>query len=530
MIRKIIVAALAVLTLATSCKHKDGEYKLDIYAVSDVHGRYFSQSYTGGEDQQSLSNVSAYMKEARKANPDLIFIDNGDNLQGDNAAYYYNFVETDVPHVYARIADYLKYDAVIVGNHDIEPGHPVYDRLRKEYSMPFLAANAVYEDSGKPYFEEYTILRKAGLKVAVIGMITPRIKSWLPEEKYRGLEFVEAAGFTQNLVDRVISKEKPDVVILSIHAGTGTGKPDDIENPALWLAENLRGVDLVISGHDHSATVKEPANFHQHTMLMNSADRTKNIAHCELVLTYADGKPVDRHISCDLIPMAGKPRDAEYDAEFAADFEKVKSFTNRKVGTLTSDIDLNDVFDGPNAYVSLLHKVQLGASGAQLSFAAPLGRKGIIHSGDMIYNDLFSIYPFENSLYKIKLSGRQVKDYLENVYYNWVNGIGPTYNFDSAAGINYKVHRKAPKGEMIEIVSLEDGSPFDMDKEYTVAVTSYRAMGGGNLLSDGAGVDTSNQSSYVVDIYDDIRDIIFRQLEDNPTLVPEIRNNWCFVD
>ena len=316
MIKKILLAVLAVLTMACSCKHRDGEYKLDIYAVSDVHGRYFSESYTGGDDQTSLSNVSAYIKEMRKTNPDLILIDNGDNLQGDNAAYYYNYIETDVPHLYARITDYMKFDAVVVGNHDIEPGHPVYDRLKKEYKMPLLAANAIDEKSGKPYFKEYTVLKRNGLKVAVIGMVTPRISSWLPEEKYKGIGFREAAGFTQDLVARVIAKEKPDVVILSIHAGTGTGKPDDIENPSLWLAENLQGVDLVIAGHDHTPAVEEPANFHQQTMLMNSADRTKNVAHCEIVLSYEGGKLVDRHISCDLIPMAGKPRDETYAAEY----------------------------------------------------------------------------------------------------------------------------------------------------------------------------------------------------------------------
>jgi len=82
----------------------------------------------------------------------------------------------------------------------------------------------------------------------------------------------------------------------------------------------------------------------------------------------------------------------------------------------------------------------------------------------------------------------------------------------------------------VEIVSMEDGTPFDPDEEYTVAVTSYRAMGGGDLLSEGAGVDTSDESSYVLDIYEDIRDIIFKQLEANGTIVPEIRHNWCFVD
>ena len=530
MMKRIIIAILAIFTLACACKPKEGEYKLDIYAVSDVHGRYFSQSYTGGDDQQSLSNVSAFLKEARKADPGLIFIDNGDNLQGDNAAYYFNYVATGVRHIYPRIMDFLKADAVIVGNHDIEPGHPVYDRLKKEYKMPLLAANAVYEDSGKPYFKEYTVLKKNGLKVAVIGMVTPRIKNWLPEEKYKGLEFLEAEGFTQKLVDRVIEKEKPDVVILSIHAGTGPGTLDDTENPALWIAENIRGVDLVICGHDHTAAIEEPANFHQQTMLMNSADRTKNVAHCEIELTYEHGKLVDRHISCELIPMAGKPRDPEYDAAFAEDFEKVKNFTNRKVGVLTSDIDLNDVFDGPNAYVSLLHKIQLDVSGAEISFAAPLGRTGIIKSGDLLYNDLFAIYPFENMLYTVHLSGRQIKDYLEYVYDNWVNRRGPTYNFDSAAGINYKVHRGNPKGERVEIVSLENGDPFDLDEEYTVAMTSYRANGGGNLLSEGAGVDTSDQNSYVLDIYSDIRDLIYEQVQEKGVLEASVRNNWCFVE
>lgn len=529
MTKRILVALLAVLTLTWACKPREGEYKLDIYAVSDVHGRYFSESYTGGPDQQSLSNVSAFIKEMRKDNPDLILIDNGDNLQGDNAAYYFNFVETDVPHLFARITNYMGFDAIVVGNHDIETGHPVYDRIRKDYNAPLLAANAV-DAKGRPYFDEYVILKKSGLKVAVIGMITPNIHSWLPEERYRGIDFLEARDFAQALVDRVMAKEKPDVVILSIHAGVTEGNRYDYENPSSWMAENLQGVDLVIAGHDHRPAVLEPANFHQKTMLMNSADRTRNVAHCEIVLTFEGGRPVDKTIECELIPMAGKPRDADYDAEFASDFVKVRDFTNKKVGTLTGDIDLEAVLDGPNPYVSLLHKVQLDASGAQLSFAAPLGRSGVIKGGDLLYNDLFAIYPFENMLYKIRLSGSQVKDYLENVYDNWINRTGPAYNYDSAAGLNYLVHSNRPKGERIEIVSLENGEAFDADAEYTVAVTSYRAMGGGNLLSDGAGVDTSDQSAYVLEIYEDIRDLIFKYLAENPTLVPEIRDNWCFVD
>ena len=111
-----------------------------------------------------------------------------------------------------------------------------------------------------------------------------------------------------------------------------------------------------------------------------------------------------------------------------------------------------------------------------------------------------------------------------------MNRRGPTYNFDSAAGINYKVHRGNPKGERVEIVSMENGDFFDLDKEYVVAMTSYRANGGGNLLSEGAGVDTSDQNSYVLDIYSDIRDLIYEQVQEKGVLEASVRNNWCFVD
>ena len=88
----------------------------------------------------------------------------------------------------------------------------------------------------------------------------------------------------------------------------------------------------------------------------------------------------------------------------------------------------------------------------------------------------------------MELTGAQIKHYLELSYYNWVNNIGPAYNFDSADGIIYRVKKSAPRGSMVEIISMKDGSTFDPAGIYKVAISSYRASGGGNLIRDGAGI------------------------------------------
>ena len=181
----------------------DGEYQVTICATTDVHGAYFDSLYVDNmANRTSLSNVSSYMKEVRASGVQPILIDVGDNLQGDIAAYYFNYVATDVPHLMPRIMEYLGYDAVIVGNHDIETGHSVYDRITRELKMPYLAANAAFDrdENGvadmdedpksklvsDAYFLPYCIIDRGNVKVAVIGMTNANIKSWLSESYWNG--------------------------------------------------------------------------------------------------------------------------------------------------------------------------------------------------------------------------------------------------------------------------------------------------------------------------------------------------------
>ena len=203
--------------------------------------------------------------------------------------------------------------------------------------------------------------------------------------------------------------------------------------------------------------------------------------------------------------------------------------------------------------MSLLHKLQLEISKADISFAAPLSFDATIHAGPITVSDMFTLYKYENMLYVMELTGREIKNYLEEAYSLWTKQITPdqhhlinfasenptpadnrlakpSYNFDSAAGIDYTVDVTKPKGEKISILSLSDGRPFSLDSTYTVAVNSYRANGGGDLLTKGAGIPASELNSRVVRATDkDLRYYLIKEIERNPDLHPVDLANWRFV-
>ena len=170
-------------------------------------------------------------------------------------------------------------------------------------------------------------------------------------------------------------------------------------------------------------------------------------------------------------------------------------------------------------------------------------------------------YPYENQLFVLKMRGKEIKDYLEHSYDMWINTIdsaddrllkivnepdprtgqkrwsfvGRSYNFDSAAGLHYVVDVTRPAGERVKIMSLADGSPFSMDAEYNVAMTSYRASGGGGLMRHGAGIDTDKIDDRVVEYYPEIRELIYQYLQEHkvidPAIVgdPSLVGHWEFV-
>ncbi|MDD2419875.1 MAG: 5'-nucleotidase, partial [Bacteroidales bacterium] len=194
---------------------------------------------------------------------------------------------------------------------------------------------------------------------------------------------------------------------------------------------------------------------------------------------------------------------------------------------------------------------QLEVSGADVSFAAPLSFAISKKAGELKYQDLLDIYPYENQLYVISMSGNEIKNYLEYSYSKWVNkypsptghmlqiktdGTGERgrfnniyFNFDAAAGLVYEVDITKGYGKRVTILSMADGSAFDFNKRYSVALSSYRASGGGDMLQMGAGIDKHEVEERFLAKHEDIRSLMYEKLTKEGSLEAKKLDNWKFV-
>lgn len=560
---RVFVLALAAVLCCIGCgrKLRDGEYHLTILSTDDIHGTWFDSTYVGGGQRNSLLAINWYIDSVRTATGagNVVLLDVGDCLQGDNAAYYYNYIDTVTPHLFPRLMGYMGYDAVAIGNHDIETGHRVYDRVGAQLESvgaPWLGGNCIRNSDGKPYFPLYKVLDRAGLKIAVIGYGNANIKAWLNEELWSGMHFEPIVSVIQKDVDMVRAKEKPDVVIAMLHSATGEGDGSILEAEALDVLNSVNGVDWVLCGHDHRPFVEARDD----RAILNSGSHCRFLAEGKMTVTVEGGRIVSKEFAVNLIPIDKTKADPVMREHFQADFNAVRAFTLQEVGILNTELVTRDAFKGMCPYINLLHTLSLSCAPAQISFAAPLTYNGKLNPGILIYNDLFTIYPFENQLYVVSMTGAEILSYLEISYDGWIQTltssnphvlkitprddsrsgsrgwsfVNRSYNFDSAGGLNYTVDVTKPFGERVSISSLADGSAFDAGTVYNVAMTSYRASGGGELLKR-AGVDSDNIDSRVVARYPEIRNILYDYITANGSIDPEVIGNpavigsWKFV-
>lgn len=533
--------------------------KLKIVQTSDIHGNFFPYDFInrkawGG----SLARVHAFAEEQRKTFGDnLILLDNGDILQGQPSVYYYNFIDTVSSHLCADMLNFMHYDAANMGNHDIETGHAVYDRWVKECNFPVLGANIIDTKTGAPYLPPYKIIERDGIKIAVLGLITPAIPAWLAENLWEGLQFEDMETSARKWVKIIQEKENPDILIGLFHSGRdaskNTGKWN--ENASLTVAQNVLGFHIVLMGHDHRQFCQNVPNCEgNYVMAVNPGSNGNAVSDIDITITK-NGNETSMNIDARLTDMNKYEPSQEFMAHFKKQYDDVDNFVKQKIGTITASLDTRPAYFGSSAFIDFIHTLQLAISGADISFAAPLSFDATIDKGDIYMSDMFNLYKYENMLYVMELTGKEIKDYLEYSYSIWTRQMtspddsllllkditpeedkshaifaNPSYNFDSAAGIIYTVDVTKPQGEKISISSMADGTPFLMDKTYKVAINSYRGNGGGELLTRGAGIPQDQLPARIVFSTDkDLRYYLMEYIRQQGTLSPKALNQWRFI-
>lgn len=556
----IVLIFLSQIVFAQSVKFK-------IFETSDVHGNIFPYDFLNDiEIDHSLLHLNSYIKETRKNN-DVVLLDNGDFLQGTPLVYYYNFEKTNVENIYATIMNEMAYDAVSVGNHDIETGHLVYDKFAKELKAPFLAANAVNIKTQKPYFEPYTIINKCGVKIAVLGLITPAIPNWLPKQLWEGMYFDDMVESAQKWINIIKQKEHPDLIIGLFHSGVDykyNGQNKDTyknENGSKLVAEKVVGFDLIFVGHDHKEwnfKIKNPEG--KDVLIMGPSSSARSMVEVDVKMEFDKAsKSWIKEFDAKIVRPKNKV-DEELFTKYQSVVKEVRNYVNKQVGEFTKTIEANDAFWGSNYFVDLIHQFQLETTKANISFAAPLSFGSEIQKGKVFVRDMFKLYKYENFLYTMELTGKEIKDYLEFSYANWFNTMenendyllsykkdengkvlydtksnkpilsSPMYNYSSAAGIAYTVDISKKIGERVSINKLSNNNEFDMNKKYKVAINSYRGNGGGGHLTLGSGIKQEDLADRVIhSTENDLRFYLMKWIESKKIINPIKYENWKII-
>ena len=563
--KKHIIAGTALLCLsATPAMSQTTTVNMKVIETSDVHGHFFPYDFIEGRELKgTLARANTYIDRQRREYGDrLLLIDNGDILQGQPCVYWSNYVMPEDENLAAQVVNYMHYDAATVGNHDVETGHKVYDKWIREVRCPMLGANIVDTANGLPYVRPYAVIERdlgpATVRIAIIGMITPTIPCWLNESLWHGLEFQDMVKCANKWVRYIRQVEQPDLIFGLFHSGLNGGitMENGIQEDATErVAQEVEGFDAIFFGHDHmvhNVTLKSPGG--RDVVCVDPSCWAQNVAEATVTLTFDGHRLVKKELKGDIVSVRDEEVDRQMVSHFQQHIDKIKEYVGRKIGTFATAASTRDSYFGPSAFTDFIHELQLRISGADISFNAPLSFDSRIEKGPVTVADMFKLYRFENQLYVVKMTGREIRGHLEMSYNLWANTMQDpddhllllsdrsrgdqqrmgfrnyTFNFDSASGIDYEVDVTKPDGQKVHILRMTNGEPFDEEKMYKVVMNSYRANGGGDLIIRGAGIpkeELQNRIVYQSDL--DLRHYLMEEIERQGIVRPKAAKNWKFV-
>ena len=568
--KKIFLTSIAIITMMLNATAQTATktVRLKVIETSDVHGHFFPYDFMEKKPiKGTLVRASSYInKQREKYGDNLLLIDNGDILQGQPCVYWTNYVMPEDENLAASVINYMKYDAETVGNHDVEPGHKVYDKWIREVRCPLLGANIVKEEykNGKANpnsiytgLKPYSVHYKDGVKIVIIGMLTPAIPNWLNKSIWKGIEFEEMVSCAKKWIKYIQDYERPDLIFGLFHSGLNGGiKTDEYEEDATEsVAKEVPGFDIIFFGHDHQVHNEWITNkAGKKVLCIDPSCYVKNVAEADITLTYKNGHLTKKDIKGEIVSVLDEDIDQQMLSHFQPTIDKVKAYVDRKIGYFENPIYTRESFFGNAAFTDLIHNLQLQISKADISFNAPLSFNTVIKAGDVTQGDMFKLYRYENLLFVLRMTGEEIRKHLEFSYDMWGNTMTSpddhalrlndaskddqqrtgflyyTFNFDSAAGIDYEVDLTKPDGQKVKILQMSNGQPFDEKKWYKVVMNSYRANGGGELLTRGAGIPKDSLDSRVIWHTDlDQRHYLTEEIRKQGTVNPQPNHNWRFV-
>ena len=535
---KYIIALVLTVTMAVglvlpAAAAEEESKTVTILQTSDLHGMVNPYDYASNKvSKTSLAHAATIIKAERSKDPNLLLLDTGDTTQ---ANYIQEFLNEN-PNPIIGALNYLDYDAWTLGNHEFNFGFSYVTKEISEFEGVTLAGN-IYKADGSRWIDAYHIFDVDGVKVAVFGIDAPHIPQWEKADPahYDNMTFTSPMEETGKILKELDGKA--DVVIGSIHYGLeGEYGTEGVRALAETYGDRI---DALLIGHAHAVVDETIGGI----PVLEPGSNGQYVSKVTITLTGSgSGWTVDKSATTgELLDCSAVTPDADFLAEFKSLHEKSLAMASREVGQVGKTfLDPVELLPGiPNAIIQdnpvidLINKVQMEQTGADVSLAALFDSSSNLEAGPFLHRDSVKIYKYDNTLFAVKVTGKQLKAIMErqaggffNQYQSGDVTVSFTpnirmYNYDEFAGVNYEIDISKPEGQRIQNVTYQ-GKPLSDTQTLVLALNNYRY---GGLVSAGL----LNESDVVYE-GGAVRDMITDYVASlQGPLMPECDNNWKIV-
>ncbi|MDP9205130.1 MAG: 5'-nucleotidase C-terminal domain-containing protein [Gemmatimonadota bacterium] len=469
---------------------------LAIATTTDVHGRLRAWDYYANQAEavRGLSRAATIVDSVRAANPGrVILLDGGDLLQGNPLAYIAARVSHDRTNPIIAAMNAMQYDAAAIGNHEYNYGVPYLDSAIRQARFPFLSANTYRIDpEGVHAYRPWTIIERAGVKVGIVGATTPGVMLWDAENIRGRLRFGDIIPAVRQAVEEARAAGA-DIVLVTVHSGLNepasydtvtTGVPS--ENVAGRIAAEVLGIDVVLYGHSHKESRGTTIG---QTLLIQPKNWATSVDIAHLVVSRVGGswKVSEKH--SEIVQAAGHPENAAVLAATAAAHQETVAYVTTPIGTTPErwSPDSARVKDTP--LIDFILETERKAAGSNLASTAAFSTDVVMGPGAITIAQVAQLYPYDNTLRAVRITGKQLRDYLEFSSRHYRTPASatarletdpqiPGYNFDIVSGVDYVIDVSKPIGS--RIIRLESKGLRIRDTDtFTMALNNYRQTGGG---------------------------------------------------
>lgn len=458
------------------------EIDIQILATSDLHGKFYPYDYAINEESKSgsLTQIATAVKKYRTDN--TIIVDVGDTIQDNYSEMFFK----DKIHPMMLAMNEIGYDIWAIGNHEFNYGVENLKNIMKQSTSKILIGN-LYNPDGTSFADSYTIIEKDGIKIGVIGMCTPNITKW-DSVNLKDYIVTDPVEETKKIVKDL--RDKVDVLIATVHMGE-ENEYDVPNSGANDLANACPELDLIIAAHEHKLVEETYVN---NVLIVENKSSGATMSKVNIVVEKdkTDCKIVDK--KAESIKISEYESDKELSKKLAPYNERAKREANIIIGELVGGnlVPENEIAEIPQAQIEptslidLINEVQMYYTNAQVSSAALFNIDANLEPGKIKKSDTSLIYKYGNTLYKVQMTGKQLKKYMEwsANYYNTYNPKDLTisfnenvrgFNYDMFSGVDYQIDISEKPGNRIKNLKwTKTGKEVKDDEVFVIAVNNYR--------------------------------------------------------